>query len=128
MNTGHIQVERAEKAQQKPTAEPLDLYSSHSDEHYIDALKDDGTDDGANFNVCKLEYPANNTLSEEQRTVNAAELVKRWNAYPDMLKALEDLFEHCSMIHTKWGEGCNIKEANAAIEYAKAVIARAKAK
>ena len=47
-------------------------------------------------------------------------------AAPDMLKALEDLFEHCSMIHTKWGEGCNIKEANAAIEYAKAVIARAK--
>lgn len=47
-------------------------------------------------------------------------------AAPDMLAALEGLFEHCSMIHSRWGDGCNRKEADQAIKAAREVMARAK--
>jgi hypothetical protein len=32
-----------------------------------------------------------------------------------MQAALAELFEHCAMIHTHWGDGDNSKEADAAI-------------
>lgn len=44
----------------------------------------------------------------------------------ELLAALEGLFEHCAMIHKHWGEGDNTKEANKAIEAAKAAIAKAR--
>jgi hypothetical protein len=43
---------------------------------------------------------------------------------PAMLEALELLFEHCVMIHKHWGEGCNQKEADAAIKNAQAILAK----
>ena len=45
---------------------------------------------------------------------------------PDLLKALEDLFEQCSMVHTRWGEGSNQIEADAAVTAGRAIIAKAK--
>lgn len=45
---------------------------------------------------------------------------------PELLEALEGLYRHCAMVHNKWGDGCNQKEANAAIEAGKAAIRKAK--
>ena len=47
-------------------------------------------------------------------------------AAPDLLEALESLFENCAMVHKKWGDDFNQKEADAAIKQAKAAIAKAK--
>lgn len=47
-------------------------------------------------------------------------------AAPDMLAALEGLFEHCAMVHKYWGEGANGKEADAAQAAARAAIVKAK--
>jgi len=46
-------------------------------------------------------------------------------AAPDLLAALEGLFEHCAMTHKHWGEGCNQREADAAQTAARAAIAKA---
>ena len=48
------------------------------------------------------------------------------DAAPEMLAALEGLFEHCAMIHKHWGEGSNQREADQAQERARAAIAKAK--
>ena len=47
-------------------------------------------------------------------------------AAPELLGALEALYKHCSMIHNVWGEGCNRKEANAAIQAGRDAITKAK--
>lgn len=47
-------------------------------------------------------------------------------AAPDLLDALERLFENCAMVHNRWGDNCNQKEADAAIATARAAIAKAK--
>ena len=44
---------------------------------------------------------------------------------PDILSALKQLFEHCAMTHKYWGEGSNAKEAQSAIDAARAAIAKA---
>lgn len=44
----------------------------------------------------------------------------------ELLVALEGLFEHCTMIHTRWGEGNNAQEADRAIALALALIAETK--
>ena len=41
---------------------------------------------------------------------------------PDLLEALEGLFEHCSMVHRHWGDGCNQREADAAVSLARQAI------
>lgn len=43
----------------------------------------------------------------------------------ELLAAMKALFEHCAMIHNTWGDGCNQKEADAAIKAARAAIAKA---
>lgn len=43
---------------------------------------------------------------------------------PDAIQALRGLFEHCAMIHARWGDHDNTREAQAAIEQARAVLAR----
>ncbi len=44
---------------------------------------------------------------------------------PDLLAALESLFEHCSMVHNQWGDGSNQQQADAAIAAGRAAIAKA---
>ncbi len=46
-------------------------------------------------------------------------------AAPELLAALEAMFEECSMIHKHWGEGCNQKQADAAIKAGCDAIAKA---
>lgn len=46
-------------------------------------------------------------------------------AAPALLEALQGLFEHCSMIHSQWGDGCNQKQADAAKAKGLAAIAKA---
>ena len=43
----------------------------------------------------------------------------------ELLIALKGLFEHCAMIHSKWGEGDNTREADAAIAFARAMMSKA---
>lgn len=50
------------------------------------------------------------------------------SAAPELLTALEALFEHCAMVHKHWGDGCNREQANAAQDAARAAIAKAKAR
>lgn len=48
-------------------------------------------------------------------------------AAPELLEALEQLFEHCAMIHKHWGENSSLLVvANAAIALGKAAIRKAK--
>ena len=44
---------------------------------------------------------------------------------PEMIAALEGLFEHCAMVHNKWGEGSNLREADAAIKAARIALNKA---
>lgn len=46
-------------------------------------------------------------------------------AAPEMLEALQNLYLHCAMIHTHWGDGCNQKESDAAIKAGKLAINKA---
>ena len=43
-------------------------------------------------------------------------------AVPDLLEALKGLFRECAMVHKCWGDSDNTKEADAAIESARAAI------
>ena len=46
-------------------------------------------------------------------------------AVPDLLEALEGLFEQCTMTHKFWGDNDNLKAANNAIKAAKDAIKKA---
>lgn len=46
-------------------------------------------------------------------------------AAPDLLEALGGLFEQCAMVHKHWGENSNTKQADDAIAFAQAAIAKA---
>lgn len=48
-------------------------------------------------------------------------------AAPELLEALQALFENCAMIHKNWGDGDNSRAADNAIERARAAIAKATA-
>ncbi len=60
-----------------------------------------------------------------ERPYTAEELDKIIEDRRALLAALKGLFEHCCMVHRHWGEGSNLKEANAAEEVAKEAIAKA---
>lgn len=60
--------------------------------------------------------------SDGIRRVEDAHLIA---AAPDLLEAVRALFAECAMVHKHWGENCNQKAASAAIESAKAAIAKA---
>lgn len=62
-------------------------------------------------------------MNKISKTLNAA-LIER-NA--ELVVALNGLFEHCAMPHKHWGEGSNAKQADAAIAYARAALAKAAA-
>ena len=47
-------------------------------------------------------------------------------AAPELLAALKALYKHCAMIHKHWGDGCNQKQADAAIAAGHAAIKKAK--
>lgn len=59
---------------------------------------------------------------------NQAEFARLFAAAPELLEALNLLFEHCEMVHRHWGEGCNRKEADEAIKLARQAIAKAEGK
>ena len=71
--------------------------------------------------VCELTTPSGFYRSPAETEANARLI----EAAPDLLAALEGLFEHCVMIHKHWGEGSNQREADAAQNAARAAIAKA---
>ena len=60
------------------------------------------------------------TMSGERSEANARLIA----AAPDMYAALAALFEHCAMVHNRWGDGCNSKQAAAAIAAGRAALAK----
>lgn len=56
----------------------------------------------------------------------AQTIAHRVNAHDELVAALDALFENCSMVHNRWGDGCNGVEASAAIKNARAALERAK--
>jgi hypothetical protein len=64
--------------------------------------------------------------SEDYREQNAAYIAHAANLYPELVEALEGLFRECTMVHNRWGEGYNQREADAAVTAARAVLAKAK--
>lgn len=57
---------------------------------------------------------------------DAQTIANRVNCHDELVAALEALFEHCAMTHNRWGDGCNQKEAGAAISAGRAALERAK--
>lgn len=53
---------------------------------------------------------------------DAVKLTDYFNAMLAACRALGGLYEHCTMSHKYWGDNCNIKQANAAIEAGKAAL------
>lgn len=54
------------------------------------------------------------------------DLTKAMICAPELLEALENLFEQCAMVHKYWGENCNATEAQNAIDKARLIINKAK--
>jgi hypothetical protein len=57
---------------------------------------------------------------------DTAETAEFLSAAPDLLAALESLFEHCAMIHNQWGDKSNARQADESIAAARAAIKKAK--
>lgn len=74
---------------------------------------------GRAYTVARTNEPR---FTPEGREQNAAYLVHAANAYPKLVEALNALFKECLMTHKHWGEGCNQKEADAAIASATAIL------
>jgi hypothetical protein len=64
--------------------------------------------------------------TQEQRTRARQAIRAAFTQRDELLAALESLFEHCAMVHSKWGEDSNLDLANAAQAGARAAIAKAR--
>jgi hypothetical protein len=61
------------------------------------------------------------TGSNGENNANAALIA----AAPELLETLKGLFEHCAMVHKHWGDNCNQREADNAIDAARQIIQKA---
>lgn len=68
--------------------------------------------------IAVVEYPYGDIAGQSAN----ARLIA---AAPELLAALQSLFDHCAMVHKHWGEGCNQKQADAAIAAGRAAIIKA---
>jgi len=69
-----------------------------------------------------IAWPDFPSVSENDTSEANARLIA---AAPDLLAALKALFQHCAMVHNKWGDNDNQREADASIAYARLAITKA---
>ena len=105
----------------KEARERLDTRAQHTPgPWYTDAVDDDRylITDGQDriAAVRRIDVPPS-IADANARLISAA---------PDLLEALEALFENCEMIHKYWGDGDNTKQADNAIAAARSAISKAK--
>lgn len=62
----------------------------------------------------------------EARVEGMAAIIDDATGLPELVEALEGLFAHCAMIHNRWGEGSNQREADTVISQARAALAKAR--
>lgn len=75
-----------------------------------------------NIAICFMSHSGRKDNS--QCEANARLIAKA----PELLECLRELFEHCAMTHKVWGDGCNQKQADAAIEKGRALLAEIEGK
>jgi hypothetical protein len=63
-------------------------------------------------------------MSYEEGRANKAFIVKCVNHHDELVAVLSALFEHCAMVHSKWGDHCNREEASAAVESGRNLLAK----
>lgn len=96
-----------------------------SDPRYGTSAVDTAERIAASVNVCagistqQLRAVGTGALAE---IADAACTAQRERA--ELRDALAGLFEHCAMVHKHWGEGCNQREADAAIAAGLALLAK----
>ena len=73
-------------------------------------------------------YPKERARANANRIVacvNACAGLADPGVVPEMLAALAGIFQHCAMIHKRWGDWCNRPEADAAIAAGRAALVKA---
>jgi len=119
--------EKTGESMKKETCKSVAVYATHSRDKLRTAgpwLREIGTcevwyvqtQDGTPIAIVER-----GELDGEEHLANANLIA----AAPDMAEALRGLFEHCAMVHKHWGDNCNRKEADAAIQAARAALEKA---
>jgi hypothetical protein len=96
-------------------------YSDGSGPEYITASNQSIATLRWGCSCCKDTPDSFDDMSEEEQA--NARLIA---AAPELLQALESLYEHCAMVHKHWGEGSNQRQADEAIKAAQAAIKKAR--
>jgi len=114
-----------ERAKYGVSPEPWEAWFDYDDDGAIyQAGVDSGPDRAVNVCMTTCENIEVDDVATHNKIVIADTTLIA--AAPKMLAALESLFEHCVMAHKHWGEGCNQRQANAAIKAGRAAIEAAK--
>lgn len=86
--------------------------------------------EGSEGGIAMLNANGNSNAGIPSRRdrANAELIVQAVNNHEALVEALRGILENCALIHNRWGEGCNQKEADAAVKSARALLSQLEAK